>query len=200
MPAAIDFFFDFASPYGYLGSLRIDAVAARHGRDVVWRPFMLGAAFKETGMRPLLEQPLRGAYSRHDWLRTARRLGVPFRLPEGFPMAALAPSRAFYFIAERDAELAKAFAARVFHAYFGEGRDMSRPEAVAAEAMHLGLPAAEVLEAMKDARWKQHLKDATAAALARGVFGSPFFVVDDEPFWGNDKIPEIENWLESGGW
>lgn len=200
MSGAIEFYFDFASPYGYFGSLRIDAVAARHGREVIWRPFMLGAAFKETGMKPLLEQPLRGAYARRDWDRTARRLGVPFQLPEGFPMAALAPSRAFYWIADSDQELAKAFAQRVYHAYFGEGRDMSRAEAVAAEGMHLGIEASEILEAIKDPAWKQRLKDETAAAVERGAFGSPFFIVDGEPFWGNDKIHEVEHWLESGGW
>ncbi len=49
MAEPIDFYFDFSSPYGYLGSLSIDAVAAKHGREVTWRPYMMGAAFPITG-------------------------------------------------------------------------------------------------------------------------------------------------------
>ena len=69
MAEPIDFYFDFSSPYGYLASTEIDALAARHGRSVTWRPFVLGAAFKLTGQRALTEQPLRGDYARRDFAR-----------------------------------------------------------------------------------------------------------------------------------
>ena len=79
MAEPIDFYFDFSSPYGYLASTEIDALAARHGRSVTWRPFVLGAAFKVTGQRALTEQPLRGDYARRDFARSARLLGVPLQ-------------------------------------------------------------------------------------------------------------------------
>jgi len=78
----IYFYFDFSSPYGYLASRRIEAMAARHGRGVAWRPFLLGVAFQKTGQSPLVEQPLRGAYHERDFARSARLHGIPFRLPE----------------------------------------------------------------------------------------------------------------------
>src|SRR5262252_3324553 len=87
MPDPIEFYFGFSSPYGYLASTRIDALAEKHGRAVTWRPFLLGAAFKATGQQPLVEQPLRGPYHRRDFARSARLAGVPFRLPEPFPFA-----------------------------------------------------------------------------------------------------------------
>jgi 2-hydroxychromene-2-carboxylate isomerase len=77
MAEPIDFYFDFSSPYGYLASTEIDALAARHGRSVTWRPFVLGAAFKLTGQRALTEQPLRGDYARRDF--RARRVFWAFR-------------------------------------------------------------------------------------------------------------------------
>src|SRR5262249_3981008 len=98
MPVPIDFYFDFSSPYGYLPSTQIDALAARHGRSVAWRPFLLGAAFKLTGQRALTEQPLRGDYARRDFARSARLLKLPFILPQPFPFFALAASRAFYWL------------------------------------------------------------------------------------------------------
>ena len=94
MAPPIDFYFEFASPYGYLASTQIEALAARHGRTVVWHPIMLGAAFKETGARPLTQTPLKGPYLLHDVPRFARLLGVPLTLPPVMPMNSLAASRA----------------------------------------------------------------------------------------------------------
>jgi len=196
----MDFFFDFASPYAYFASGRIDAIAARHGRQVAWRPFMLGQAFVRTGMRPATEPPLRGDYVRHDLARTARWLGLPFVLPEGFPMIALAPSRIYYWLSDRDEALAKAFATGVFDAYFGRGRNMAEIEAVADLAEQLGVARDEVIAAAGDPAIKARFKTETETALDKGAFGSPFFIVDGEPFWGADRLDEIDRWLEIGGW
>ncbi|MBY0429877.1 MAG: 2-hydroxychromene-2-carboxylate isomerase [Rhodospirillales bacterium] len=200
MPAPIQFWFDFSSPYAYFAALRIDGIGVRHGRAVEWLPFMLGAAFKSTGMAPLVQQPLRGDYARRDWDRIARRMGVPFVLRKDFPMVALAGSRAVYWLDSQDGELARQAAKRLFHAYFGEGRDMTEAEAVAAELAALGVDRDALLAAVAAPEWKARLKDKTAEAVASGVFGSPFTMVDGEPFWGHDRLDEVERWLESGGW
>src|SRR5690625_5863739 len=80
--AILDFYFDFSSPYGYLAAEQIEALAARHGRRVAWRPFLLGAVFKQIGGQPLVQQPLKGDYSRRDMERSARELELPLRFPE----------------------------------------------------------------------------------------------------------------------
>ena len=95
MPDPIDFYFDFSSPYGYLASRRIDALAAKHGRTVNWRPHLIGAAFKATGSQPLLNIPMKGDYARIDIPRAARMHGVPFVMPERFPFLSVAAARAF---------------------------------------------------------------------------------------------------------
>ena len=66
MPAPIDFYFDFSSPYGYLASQKINAIAEKHDRGVNWKPILLGAIFKITGSQPLANMPLKGDYSVHD--------------------------------------------------------------------------------------------------------------------------------------
>jgi 2-hydroxychromene-2-carboxylate isomerase len=96
MSAPIDFYFDFSSPYGYLAAEQIDALGARHGRDVVWRPILLGVVFQQTGGQPLLNIPLKGGYARHDLARSARLLGLPFKLPDSFPFMSVAACRAYY--------------------------------------------------------------------------------------------------------
>jgi 2-hydroxychromene-2-carboxylate isomerase len=200
MPEPIDFYFELASPYGYLASLRIDAIAARHGRAVRWLPIMLGAALKRMGTLPNVTVPMKGDYLRHDVARTARLQGAPLRLPPVMPMNSLAASRAHWWLADDDPALARKLAQAVFHAHWGEGRDMSMPEQVAEVAGPLGIAAAELLAAVADPAIKERLRAETERSLDRGVFGSPFVIVDGEPFWGNDRLAEVERWLATGGW
>jgi 2-hydroxychromene-2-carboxylate isomerase len=200
MPQPIDFYFEFASPYGYLASTQIDALAGGHGRTVAWHPIMLGAAFKETGARPLMQTPLKGPYLLHDVPRCARLLGVPLTLPPVMPMNSLAASRACVWLEEDDPEQAKSLAKALLHAHWGDGRDLGAPEAVADVAAGLGIERHDLLAAVADQRIKERLKEQTQAAIERGVFGSPFIFVDGEPFWGADRLPQVDAWLARGGW
>jgi 2-hydroxychromene-2-carboxylate isomerase len=200
MAAPIDFYFEFASPYGYLASTQIDAIGARHGRAVAWHPIMLGAAFKETGAKPLTQTPLKGPYLLHDAPRFARLLGVPFTAPPVMPANSLAASRACLWLQADDAALARRLAQAVLHAHWGEGHDISAPEQVAEIAAALGIGRDALLAAVADPAIKERLKRSTAAAIERGVFGSPFVFVDGEPFWGADRLPQIDAWLAQGGW
>jgi 2-hydroxychromene-2-carboxylate isomerase len=199
MAPAIDFYFDFSSPYGYLASTRIDALAARHGRVVRWRPFLIGALYKQLGYTPL-EQPGKRAYLLHDVPRSARAMGVPLSFPSSFPEALLAPARAVYWIADRDQAKAAAFAAAAFRAYWSEGRTLADPNVVAEIAAEHGFAKDTVLAALNDPAVKNRLKAETEAAIAAGVFGSPFIVVDGEAFWGSDRLDQVERWLATGGW
>jgi 2-hydroxychromene-2-carboxylate isomerase len=201
MPAAIDFYFDFSSPYGYLASTQIDALAAKYGREVTWRPHLLGAAFKLSGAAPLTTlPPIKANYFVHDFARFARMYGVPFKPPAKFPFLAVQASRVFYWLADRDTAQAKAFAKAILAAAFDESRDVSGAEAVAEIAGTLGLERAAVLTAVNDAAVKERLRAEVDSALARGVFGSPFIVIDGESFWGADRLPMVERWLQTGGW
>ncbi len=200
MPNEIDFYFDFASPYGYFASTRIDELAARHHRQAVWRPILLGPAFKTTGNAPLVDQPVKGDYVRHDCARFARFLGVPFRFPERFPFGAVAASRAYYWMADRDREQAKRFARAVFRAGLGEGRDVTPVEVVADIAAALGADRTALTAALASPELKQRLMTEVDAAITRGVFGSPIIFIDGERFWGADRLDQVEHWLATGGW
>src|SRR5690242_11000903 len=103
MPSPLQFHFDFSSPYGYLGAEKIEALAARHRRNVDWRPMLLGVAFKATGSQPLTTIPLKGEYTKHDVPRSARFHGVAFNMPARFPIATQAPARIVLWQRERDA-------------------------------------------------------------------------------------------------
>jgi 2-hydroxychromene-2-carboxylate isomerase len=200
MTAPLEFWFDFSSAYAYFAAHEIEALAARHGRAVVWRPYMLGVAFKATGMRGLSGTPIKGDYARHDWRRISRETGIPFSLPPAHPIVALPASRAFYWIERRDPAAAAAFARDAFAAYYVEHLNMTDPAVVAGVAARRGLHAAEVSEGMAEPAIKARVKDVSDEGIAKGVFGSPFVLVDGEPFWGWDRLPMVDRWLARGGW
>ncbi|NQU60276.1 MAG: 2-hydroxychromene-2-carboxylate isomerase [Rhodospirillales bacterium] len=200
MSDPVTFYFDLSSPYGYFAAQKIDQTVADFDRTVVWKPIMLGAAMKETGNRPLAEQPIKGDYCKHDWERLAKYMDVAWTMPDPFPITTLAAARAFYWIDGDDPALAKKLALAAYHAYFGEGRDITAPETIADIAEPLGIDRDALLAAVQDPAIKERLKQETADALAAGVFGSPFVIIDGEPFWGADRLWMIRRWLKSGGW
>ena len=200
MADPIEFFFDFSSPYGYLAAQQIDAIGAKHGRDVVWKPFLIGVAFKTSGQQPLLDIPMKGDYALHDMKRSARLIGVPLQKPASFPFMSVAAARACYWVSDDDPAKAKALAKALYHAAFGAGGDISGAAAVIDIAETLGIDRAALSAALQDPAVKARLKSEVDAGLARGVFGSPYVFVDGEPFWGHDRLDQIDHWLETGGW
>ena len=197
----IDFYFDFSSPYGYLASEKIEALAERHGRSVDWHPILLGVVFKLTGANPLTDVPLKGPYSKRDFARSAKFHGVErLRLPSTFPIATQAPARIVLWLKERDPALAVATLHSLYRAFFGDDVDISKPEKAVAVAVNCGVDGAAARAAIDDLAIKDALKRENERAIAAGVFGSPFTIVDGEPFWGVDRLEQVDRWLATGGW
>ena len=200
-PAApIDFYFDFSSPYGYLLSERIDELAARFGRRVHWHPILLGVVFQATGSVPLtLQTSAKAAYWRLDFERSARFMGVPYRHPTHFPLPTQNAARAFYWLHGQDCALARRFAHAAYRALFVEDRDISAPQTVLEIATDAGVDRSSLESALQSPEIKARLKDEVDNAMKAGVFGSPHVIIDGEAFFGADRLPQIEKWLETGG-
>lgn len=199
MSEPIEFYFDFSSPYAYLASERIDALGEKYGRKVLWRPMLLGVVIQKTGLPLLLDVPIKGDYSKRDILRSARYYGVPFNFPAKFPLSAVTPSRAYYWLHGQDCAKARDFARAVFRAYWVDGRDISDMAVVLDIAAGMGIDRDALAAGMVTPEIKERLKVETETALAKGMCGAPYFVVDGEPFWGADRLPQIEKWLQTGG-
>ena len=203
MSDPIEFYFDFTSPYGYLMSEKIDDLAARYGRKVHWRPILLGVVFKATGAVPLTQVPLKSEYSRRDFARSARFLDVSFAQPAVFPIATQNAARAYYWLHDRDCDMARAFAHAAYRGYFVDGRDINDIAVILDLAQKVGAGATVVEGALESAlalpELKERLKAEVDKALQLGVCGSPYVIIDNEPFLGVDRLPQIEKWLATGG-
>ena len=195
----IAFYFDFSSPYSYIASEWIEALAARHGRTVQWHAMLLGATFQVTEIKSPVAYPLKREYSMRDFERSARFAGVPLKMPEKFPIATQNAARIFWWLHDTvSAERAVAWARHGLRALFARGVDLSDIGELRELCAEFDLEPSAAEAAWNDPHRKARLKAVNDAAIAAGVFGAPYFVIDGEPFWGNDRRPQIERWLETG--
>ena len=135
-----------------------------------------------------------------DMLRSAAFYGVPFSMPNPFPIATQNPARAALWMQQKHPAHAKKFILELYRAFFRGNRDISQTAVIGDIATGLGYSATEVIAATQDETIKAALKANVEAAIAKGVFGAPFFIVDDEQFWGADRMPMLEQWLTKGAW
>lgn len=199
MAAPIEFWFDFSSPYSYLASEKIEELAARHGRGVAYKPTLLGVIFRTTGGVPLTELvPPKASYFAHDFERSARFAGVPYRQPSVFPIATVNAARAFLWLLQQDEALAARFLHAAFRAYFAQDRSLAEPEVLNALAIEVGADPVAMARGMQEPAVKERLKALVDESIARGVFGAPTMFVDGEMFWGHDRLPQVERWLATG--
>jgi len=206
MPAAaagadtVDFYFDFASPYAYFAHGAIGALTQRHGLRLRHRPILLWAVLKELGLPAPMEQPAKRRYLEHDMVRSAAYLGLPFRLPPGFPVSSLAAARAFHALEAQSPpqwpQQAGAWVEAVFKAYFVDGRDIAAAAILGEVAAALGLAPQQVHQAVDADEGRTGLRQAVAEAVQRGVWGSPFWFCNGEGYFGADRLGQFERCLQ----
>ncbi|NRR30651.1 2-hydroxychromene-2-carboxylate isomerase [Oxalobacteraceae bacterium] len=186
----LEFWFEFGSNYSYLSVMRIEELARRTQVQVLWRPFLLGPIFSSFGWNnsPFVLQQEKGRYVWQDMRRQATKYGLELRQPSVFPRGAMLPMRVAILGAERPwmAE----FCRRVMRQNFVEDLDINEAQNVRrALADLVPDPEAAIVQAQSDAN-KTRLREQTAAAAARGIFGGPTFFVGDEMFWGDDRMDD----------
>ena len=194
----IDFYFDLTSPYSYVAAEQIEEIAAAGGRRVNYKPTLLGFVFKSTGNTAPMMNPAKGKYSAKDFARTARFHGLTINWPKKFPINATVASRAILHVLNTQPEKAGELTRALYRAYFVSGQDITEDVTVQSVADSIGLDGASLMAAAQADAVKEQMKNAVQESIDAGMFGAPYFVVDGECFWGQDRMEQLRRWVEQG--
>lgn len=201
-PRQLEYFYDFSSPYAYLAHEEVAAAAARHGAELVYRPFFLGGLFKKLGsaLVPIQQAtPEKRAWLGKDISRWAELRGLPFSWPERFPMNTILALRVMLqLLGPEHADAHARACGAIFRAYWAEGRDINDPAVLAELLQGVGLDAEALLQNTRDPGVKARLFAATDELYERGGVGAPALLVGDLCFWGQDRFEMVERALD--GW
>jgi 2-hydroxychromene-2-carboxylate isomerase len=194
---SLEVFFDYSSPFSYLASTQVERIARARSASLLWKPFLLGALFKEIGapLVPIAAMPeAKRRYLVEDMARWAAHWGVPFRFPSRFPLRTVKPLRMTLLSphAVRPALLHRLM--RLCWVDDGDPDDDAQLLACTADS---GAPPS-LVERTRTPDAKLQLKKATDEAVARGVPGAPTFFVGETMFWGQDRLVFVEKALD--GW
>ena len=194
MPKKLEFFYDCSSPWTYLAFNKIEAVAARHQADLVWRPFLVGGVFNtvnpsvyETRTNPVKAKARYYAKDLQDW---ANYYGIRIGNPSVFPVNSVKAMRGA-FVALEHGKVAQ-YSRRIFESYWGNDLDISKDEVLRQIVRETGLDDKEFFEKIAAPAYKDKLRANTDELIERGGFGSPTIFVNGVMFFGNDRLQLVE--------
>jgi 2-hydroxychromene-2-carboxylate isomerase len=191
---AIDFYFDFISPYSYLAHTQLPKIAAKHGYAISYHPVdlnVLKAKGGNTGPASR-EQPLKFKYVYADFARWSSRYGVPMKRLGGYdPKCRL--TRGTFLALDRGQ--AGAYVTATWRRIWGEGGNLADEALMRAVAREMGWKEDEFLSFLESSEADRRFKVETEAAHARGVFGVPAMMLGEELWWGNDRLDFLEDYL-----
>lgn len=201
MPS-VTYFFATISPYTYLAGTGLEAIAARHGLDIDYRPLDLVALFGRTGgVAPKDRHPNRQEYRAQDLVRRARRLGLPFNLKPMFWPTNPAPSSYAVIAAQSALRSGRAtgdlgaLVHGLTRACWAEERDIAQDEVIrdclTAAGFDPKLADSGLLEGAE--AYGRNLEEA----VAQGAFGAPFYITETgQRFWGQDRLEDLDLTLQ----
>ena len=192
-PIAVEFCYDFASPFSYLADCRLDWVLEDCPAKVTRVPVYLRGFEQFSERMPYTSA--KAAYKIRDMQRTAEANDIPLATPKVMPVNGLYLLRGAVFLGD-DSELAGKFRHAAFKATWVDQRDVSTAEAVADIAVELGIDRAEFLAGSSSQAVKDQLRANTESAIARGAFGVPTIFVGDEMFFGQDRLNQVRRLVD----
>ncbi|MGP9558118.1 2-hydroxychromene-2-carboxylate isomerase [Psychrobacter sp. AOP7-A1-24] len=194
MSKQVEFFFDVGSPASYLAWTQLSSIAQRHNAEIVWRPMLLGAVFQAVGNTSPAAVPVKGAYMLKDLKRFSAIYDVPFRFNPFFPVNTMQLMRGV--TAYLGTPKFESYLFTIFNALWAEQLNMESPEVIADVLSKIDIDATDFMARISEPEVKARLKSSTEEAVARGVFGAPSFFVNDEMFFGQDRLSFVENALK----
>ena len=188
----IDYFFATLSPYAYLAGNRLEEIAAKHGATITYKPFDLITAFGSMGGQPPKDRhPSRQEYRAIELPRQAKKVGMPFNLkPAHWPTNG-APSSYAIIPAQNEGGDVGKLCQLIMTAFWAEERDIAEDAVVRDCLEKAGFDPALADKGLLQGAdtYARNLEEA----VEKGVFGAPFYILDDShKFWGQDRLEDLD--------
>jgi 2-hydroxychromene-2-carboxylate isomerase len=198
MRRKIDYYFSLQSPWAYLGHAAFHKVASDYDCEIIYKPVVLTDLFSETGGLPLAKRhPVRQRYRLMELQRWREKRGLPLHLhPRHWPFNATLADQLVIAIVQRNADPDR-FLRLAFTAIWDTELDLADPQTLQQIADQAGLPGADLVAAARSEACATVYRSHHDEAVAADVFGSPTYVLDNEIFWGQDRIELLADALHS---
>jgi 2-hydroxychromene-2-carboxylate isomerase len=199
MSKTIDYFYSHVSPWTLLGHDRLRDVAGRTGARIVHHPITVSEIFPKTGGVPLAKRPPeRRAYRMQELRRWSKHLDIPLTLEPAFFPADDRPSQAFAVASMEAGADVHELSGAILRAIWQQERDVADWDTLAAIGLKAGLDGPALVANAQSEAIAARAQAECEAALGAGCFGVPWYSVDGEGFWGQDRLELLEDKLRNG--
>ena len=189
----IEFYFDPVSPYVWLASTQLERIKKHSGFEIIVKPILFAGLLKANDHKGPAEIPAKRRYIFTDILRRAASYGLEVQGPPTHPFNPLLALRTSISIEDNETRLK--FAKLLLDAVWVEGKDITRERNIRDLAKACDLDPEWLLSCAQNLETKQKLAGATQAAIELGIFGVPTFRINEQIFWGDDRIDELIRYL-----
>ncbi len=186
MTKFIDFYFDFSSPYAYIGYKEIKKLEKKNFFKIKFMPIFLGGLHNAAGITPAAFIKLKSKYMIEDTKLVSKKKNISFHFNSYFPIKTVNFMRGV-LIAEKD-NSEKNFIEKIFNAIWMDGLNMNDPIVINKVLKNIDLNPEIFLKKVSDQKVKDKLRKLTDDALKKKIFGVPAFVVNKKMFWGQDRL------------
>ncbi|ANB77438.1 2-hydroxychromene-2-carboxylate isomerase [Paraburkholderia phytofirmans] len=193
MSRKLKFFFDFGSPASYLAYCELPKIAEQGAASIEWVPVLLGALLKSIGNSGPTDVPTKRAWFWKDMALCAKKRGVPFEVNSFWPINTLVIQRGA--VVFKDTLLFRPYLDTVFEAMWAKSKNLNDPSVLAEVLAPIDISLDDFLQCVSVQKVKDELKQNTEEAARLGVFGCPSFLVDDQLFFGQDRLEFVADAL-----
>ena len=187
----LEFYFDYLSPYAYFSWKKIEEFCPNHNVDLTIKPVVFGKLLDHWGQLGPAEIPPKREWLFKYCLFYASSNNLPLSFPKYHPFNSLSALRASLKMVSGEHQ--EKLISALFHAGWGEGKDIGNIEVVSNIALKIGLDGNAIKKTIGSKDVKEALKNNTDEAISKGVFGVPTIIFDNELFWGNDQFEYLSN-------
>lgn len=196
MSQTLEFYFDFVSPYSYIAMTQLPDVIRKHQAQLVFKPVLLGALHQAQDMPSPAFIPNKAKWIYRDCHLWAKHLDIPLNWPKQFPFNTMFLLRVCTYLQMNQADKVQGFVEKTFNAIWQDGLDVNDENAVQQHLQSIGFDVQDLLQGCQQQPVKDGLKHSVEGAHTLGMFGLPAFKVNNEVFFGQDRLMFVEDALQ----